>query len=125
MTQSVNTDIIGVKGDERSAPMEKKKTIENTKKAVTLFFRIRRGFKIFVAFSTGILSAVALYDEIYQISENKWFSVALALLAGAFITAVMLLIMEIIRTCIGKAKKIGTSQIAKYKERKSDHEKES
>ena len=105
--------------------MEKKKTIENTKKAVTLFFRIRRGFKIFVAFSTGILSAVALYDEIYQISENKWFSVALALLAGAFITAVMLLIMEIIRTCIGKAKKIGTSQIAKYKERKSDHEKES
>ena len=103
--------------------MEKKKAIENTQKAVTLFFRIRRGFKIFVAFSTGILSAVALYDEIYQISENKWFSFALALLAGAFITTVMLLIMEIIRTCIGKAKKIGTIQFAKYKERKSDHEK--
>ena len=49
--------------------MDKKKAFEHSKKAVTLFFKIRRGFKIYAAFATGILSAVAIYEDIYDITE--------------------------------------------------------
>ena len=104
--------------------MDKKKTIEQSKKAVTLFFRIRRGFKIYIAFVTGILSGIAIFGDIYEITENTPYSVALSVLLGAFITAVMLLIMELIRTAIKKVQKVGTKQLEKYKERKSANEQE-
>jgi uncharacterized membrane protein len=104
--------------------MDKKKAIEHTKKAVGLFFKIRRGFKIYIAFATGILSAIAIFKDIYEITENTIYSIALSVLLGAFITTVMLLIMELIRTAIKKAKKVGTKQLEKYKERKPGDEKE-
>ena len=108
--------------------MDKKRAIEHGKRAVTLFFRIRRGYKIYLAFATGILSAFALYKEVYHISENKPYSVALAALGGAFITTVMLLIMEIIQCIIRKGKSVGTKAgtklLKKYKEKRSDDGKE-
>ena len=104
--------------------MDKKQAIEHGKQAVTLFFRIRRGYKIYLAFATGILSALALYGELYHFCENRFYACALALLAGAFITAVMLLIMEVIRFFVTKAKKLGTKLLTRYKERKSDNGKE-
>ena len=104
--------------------MDKKKTAEHLKKAVTQFFSIRRGFKIYVAFATGIMSGIAIFGDIYEVTENTPYSVALSVLLGAFITAVMLLIMELIRTVIKKVQKVGTKQLEKYKERKSVDEKE-
>ena len=90
--------------------------------------RGRQDHMDYLAFATGILSAFAFYKEIYQISENKPYSVALAFLGGAFITTVMLLIMEIIRCIIRKGKiigtKAGTKLLTRYKERKSDNGKE-
>ena len=104
--------------------MDKKKAIEHSKKAVGLFFKIRRGFKIYIAFATGILSAIAIFKDIYEITENTIYSIALSVLLGAFITTLMLLMLELIRTAIKKAKKVGTKQLEKYKERKSGDEKE-
>ena len=108
--------------------MDKKQTFENGRRVVALLFRIRRGYKIYLAFATGILSAFAFYKEIYQISENKPYSVALAFLGGAFITTVMLLIMEIIRCIIRQGlsvgTKAGTKLLTRYKERNSDNGKE-
>ncbi|MBQ8921958.1 MAG: hypothetical protein IJ060_07335 [Oscillospiraceae bacterium] len=102
--------------------MDRKKALERSKNAVTLFFRIRRGFKIYTAFATGVLSAVALYRELYRFSGNRFYAVALAVLAGAFVTAMMLLILEIIRTCIRKGKTIGEKLLRKFTERRTDHE---
>ena len=104
--------------------MDKKKSTDKLIKSVTLFFRVRRGFKIYIAFMTGILSGIAIFGDIYEITENTTYSVALSVLLGAFITAVMLLIMELIRTVIKKARTVGTKQLEKYKERKSADEKE-
>ena len=104
--------------------MDKKRAIERGKRAVRLFFRIRRGYKIYLAFATGILSALALYGELYHFCESRFYACALAVLAGAFITAVMLLIMEVIRFFVTKAKKLGTKLLTRYKERKSDNGKE-
>ena len=101
-----------------------KNAVERLKKTVTLFLSIRRGIKIYIAFATGILSGIAIFGDIYEITENTPYSVALSILLGAFITAVMLLIMELIRTVIKKARTVGTKQLEKYKERKSADEKE-
>ena len=109
---------------ERDMPMDKKQAIEHGNQSATLFFRIRRGYKIYLAFATGILSAFALYREVYHISENKPYSVALAALGGAFITTVMLLIMEIIRKGKSVGTKAGTKLLYKYKEKRSDNGKE-
>ena len=103
-------------------PMDRKKAIDSSKKAVTVFFKIRRGFKIYIAFITGILTAVTLYRELFKLSENRPYSIALALLGGAFTTVMMLLIMEIIRLIIGKLKKAGLLLWEKFKERKSANE---
>jgi len=43
-------------------------------------------------------------------------------LFGAFITAVMLLILEVIRKCVGIAKAKGMKLFEKFKERKSANE---
>jgi zinc transporter ZupT len=104
--------------------MDKKKSMNKLIKSVTLFLSIRRGFKIYVAFVTGILSGIAIFGDIYDITENSLYSAALSVLLGAFITAVMLLIMELIRTVIKNARTVGTKQLEKYKERKSADEKE-
>lgn len=69
-------------------PMDRKKAIDSSKKAVTVFFKIRRGFKIYIA----------------------------------FITAVMLLILELIRKCVAFAKAKGLKLFEKVKERKSANE---
>ena len=52
---------------------------------------------------------------------NKMLSVFL-ILFGAFITAVMLLILELIRKCVGIAKAKGMKLFEKFKERKSANE---
>ena len=105
--------------------MDKKRAIERGKRAVRLFFRIRRGYKIYLAFATGILSALALYGELYHFCESRFYACALAVLAGAFITAVMLLIMEVIRFFVTNAKKLGMKLLTRYRERrKSDDGKE-
>ena len=84
--------------------MDKKKTIDKTKKAVGMFFLIRRIFKIYTAFITGILSGIAIYHELYERSEDWLYSLALAVLAGVFITGVMLLVLKFIWFVIGKVK---------------------
>ena len=105
--------------------MDKKRAIERGKRTVRLFFRIRRGYKIYLAFATGILSALALYGELYHFCESRFYACALAVLAGAFITAVMLLIMEVIRFFVTNAKKLGMKLLTRYRERrKSDDGKE-
>ena len=103
-------------------PMDRKKAIDSSKKAVSVFFKIRRGFKIYIAFITGILTAVTLYRELFKLSENRPYSIALALLGGAFITVMMLLIMEIIRLIIGRLKKAGLLLWEKSKGRKGANE---
>ena len=109
---------------EKETLMDKKKAFEHSKRAVTLFFKIRRGFKIYIAFATGVMSAIAVFEDIYDMTENTPYSVALSVLLGAFITAVMLLIMELIRIVVNKFKIIGAKLHEKYKERRSDDEKD-
>ena len=104
--------------------MDKKKAIENSKKAVSIFFRVRRGFKIFVAFAIGILSAVYVYKDIYAVKKDTLISVVLSVLLGVFITTVMLLTMKLTRIATDKAQKAGTKLYSGYKERKSSDEKE-
>ena len=96
---------------ERKVRMDKKKTLESSKKAVSLFFRIRLGYKIYVSFITGILSGIEIYKIIYAISEDKMFSWALAILAGTIITVTMLLILKLMRICIAKLKMIGKKTV--------------
>ena len=84
--------------------MDKKETIEKTKKAVGVFFLIRRIFTVYTAFITGILSGIAIYHDLYERSEDWLYSFVLAVLAGIFITGVMLLVLKIIWFVIGKAK---------------------
>ena len=124
MTQTALIVIINVYIGERKTLMDKKKAIEHSKKAVNMFFRIRRGFKIYIAFATGVMSSIAIFKDIYEITENTTYSFALSVLLGAFITAFMLLMMELIRTVIKKTRTVGTKQLEKYKERKSADEKE-
>ena len=50
--------------------MDKKKSMEKLIKSVTLFLSIRRGFKIYIAFVMGILSGIAIFGDIYEITEN-------------------------------------------------------
>ena len=124
MTQTALIVIINVYIGERKTLMDKKKAIEHSKKAVNMFFRIRRGFKIYIAFATGVMSSIAIFKDIYEITENTTYSFALSVLLGAFITAFMLLMMELIRTVIKKTRTVGTKQLEKYKERRSADEKE-
>ena len=70
------------------------------------------------------MSSIAIFKDIYEITENTTYSFALSVLLGAFITAFMLLMMELIRTVIKKTRTVGTKQLEKYKERKSADEKE-
>jgi hypothetical protein len=102
--------------------MDRKKAIDSSKKAVTVFFKIRRGFKIYIAFITGILSGIEIYKQFYPITESRVIAVIFGILFGAFITAVMLLILEVIRKCVGIAKAKGMKLFEKFKERKSANE---
>ena len=104
--------------------MDKKKAMEKSKKAVSVFFRIRRGFKIYSAFAIGIMSGIALYDDVYQHFQNRPYSVFLCVLAGVSITGVLLLLLRFKRFGIGKAKDAGLWLFGKYKERKSVNESE-
>ena len=104
--------------------MDKKKIFDHAKKAVAAFFRIRRGYKIYIAFATGIMSGIAIYGEIYEKVDNVPGAVALSVLLGIFITVAMLLVMDLIRWIIQKAGKAGTTLLSKYKERKQANEKE-
>ncbi len=103
-------------------PMDKKNAIDRAKKAVTVFFKIRRGFKIYIAFITGILSGIEIYKQFYPITESRVIAVIFGILFGAFITAVMLLILEVIRKCVAFAKAKGMKLFEKYKERKGANE---
>lgn len=109
---------------ERNALMDKTKAMEKSKKAVSVFFRIRRGFKIYSAFVIGIMSGIALYGEVYQHFQNKPYSVFLCVLAGVSITGIMLLLLRLKRFGMGKAKNAGLWMFEKYKERKSANEPE-
>ena len=101
--------------------MDRKKAIDRSKKAV-VFFKIRRGFKIYIAFITGILSGIEIYKQFYPITESRVIAVIFGILFGAFITAVMLLILELIRKCVSIAKAKGLKLYEKIKERKSANE---
>ena len=103
-------------------PMDRKKAIDRSKKAVTVFFKIRRGFKIYISFVTGILSGIEIYKQFYPMTERRVIAVIFGILFGAFITAVMLLILEVIRKCVAFAKAKGLKLFEKVKERKSANE---
>ena len=103
-------------------PMDKKKAIDRSKKAVSLFFKIRRGFKIYISFVTGILSGIEIYKQFYPLTESRVIAVIFGILFGAFITAVMLLILEVIRKCVAFAKSKGLKLYEKIKERKRANE---
>jgi len=102
--------------------MDKKKTIDRSKKAVSIFFKIRRGFKIYISFVTGILSGIEIYKQFYPLTESRVIAVIFGILFGTFITAVMLLILEVIRKCVSIAKAKGMKLFEKFKERKSANE---
>lgn len=102
--------------------MDRKKAIDSSKKAVTVFFKIRHGFKIYIAFITGLLSGIEIYKQFYPLTESRVIAVILGILFGAFITAVMLLILEVIRKCVGIAKAKGLKLFEKVKERKGANE---
>ena len=102
--------------------MDKQKAINRSKKAVTVFFKIRRGFKIYIAFITGLLSGIEIYKQFYPITESRVIAVISAILFGAFITAIMLLILGLIRKCVAFAKSKGMKLFEKLKERKSANE---
>ena len=103
-------------------PMDRKKAIDRSKKTITVFFKIRRGFKIYIAFITGILSGIEIYKQFYPLTESRVIAVIFGILFGAFITAVMLLILELIRKCVGIAKAKGLKLYEKIKERKGANE---
>jgi len=103
-------------------PMDRKKAIDSSKKAVTVFFKIRRGFKIYIAFITGLLSGIEIYKQFYPLTESRMIAVIFAILFGAFITAVMLLILEVIRKCVAFAKAKGLKLFEKVKERNGANE---
>ena len=103
-------------------PMDKKKAIDRSKKAVSVFFKIRRGFKIYIAFITGLLSGIEIYKQFYPLTESRVIAVIFGILFGAFITAVMLLILEVIRKCVAFAKAKGLNLFEKVKERKGANE---
>lgn len=46
--------------------MDKKTAINGGKKAVYVFFKIRRWFKIYLAFATGILSGIYICRIVYD-----------------------------------------------------------
>jgi hypothetical protein len=102
--------------------MDKKKAIDRSKKAVSIFFKIRRGFKIYISFVTGILSGIEIYKQFYPMTESRVISAVFGILFGAFITAIMLLILEVIRKCVAFAKAKGLKLFEKFKERKSANE---
>lgn len=102
--------------------MDKKKAIDRSKKAVSIFFQIRRGFKIYISFVTGILSGIEIYKQFYPLTESRVIAVIFGILFGAFITSVMLLILEVIRKCVGIAKAKGMKLFEKFKERKRANE---
>ena len=102
--------------------MDKKKAIDRSKKAVTVFFKIRRGFKIYISFVTGILSGIEIYKQFYPMTESRVIAVIFAILFGAFITAVMLLILKLIRKCVAFAKAKSLKLFEKFKERKRANE---
>ena len=103
-------------------PMDKKKAIDRSKKAVMVFFKIRRGFKIYIAFITGLLSGIEIYKQFYPLTESRVIAVIFGILFGAFITAVMLLILELIRKCVSIAKAKGLKLFEKFKDRKGANE---
>ena len=102
--------------------MDRKKAIDRSKKAITVFFKIRLGFKIYIAFITGILSGIEIYKQFYPITESRVIAVIFGILFGAFITAVMLLILEVIRKCVAFAKAKGLNLFEKVKERNGANE---
>ena len=102
--------------------MDRKKAIDSSKKAVTVFFKIRRGFKIYISFVTGILRGIEIYKQFYPLTESRVIAVIFGILFGAFITAVMLLILEVIRKCVAFAKSKGLKLYEKIKERKRANE---
>ena len=102
--------------------MDKKKAVEHAKKAASIFFRVRRGYKTYLAFATGALSGIMLYSDVYGHFRNKPYSVFLCVLAGVSITAAMLLILKLKRFGIGKGKEAALSLYEKYKERKAEND---
>ena len=102
--------------------MDKKNAIDRAKKAVSIFFKIRRGFKMYISFVTGILSGIEIYKQFYPMTESRVISAVFGILFGAFITAIMLLILELIRKCVGIAKSKGMKLFEKFKERKGANE---
>ena len=87
--------------------MDKKTAINGGKKAVSVFFKIRRWFKIYLAFATGIISGVYIYRIMYDATENRLRSVVPAVLCAAMITTVMLIIIELMHRAVSKLKKLG------------------
>ena len=70
LTQTAIICIIYLYIGERETLMDKKKSMEKLIKSVTLFLSIRCGFKIYIAFVMGILSGIAIFGDIYEITEN-------------------------------------------------------
>ena len=87
--------------------LDKKKVIDRSVKAVGRALKIRRTLKQIFAFGAGISTAIASYRIITPITENKPYTLTLAVLAGAATTAFALLFMEIIRLVTGKLKSVG------------------
>ena len=102
--------------------MDRKKVIDGSKKAVSIFFQIRRGFQIYISFVTGILSGIEIYRQFYPLTESRLIAVVFGILFGAFITAVMLLILAVIRKSVAFAKSKGMKLFETYKERKRANE---
>lgn len=63
-------------------PMDKKKAIDRSKKAVSVFFQVRRGFKIYIAFITGLLSGIEIYKQFYPLTESRMMAVFFGILFG-------------------------------------------
>lgn len=100
--------------------MDKQKAIGKGKKAVSAYFKVRRWIKIYTAFATGVLSGIYTYRYVYELTEKKLYSAAMALLCAAFVTTMMLLIIELLRILVSKLKKLGIKIYEKLKSRKEE-----
>lgn len=87
--------------------MDKMQLIQKGKKAVSAFFRVRRGIKIFFACGTGISTGIYSFKVLYELTGHGLISLYYAILAGAATIVYALIFMEVMRRLIALLKKPG------------------
>lgn len=81
--------------------MDKKKALDKSKNAVSLFLRVRWWFKVFLAYGTGVWTGMWTYRKVHvQPGWSKLGAIGFAILKGVVATAFTLLVLLAIRSLI-------------------------